>query len=133
MYKILTVLACFMFLGQNAYAHPPSNINLEYKESKEAFTLIINHRVASKRHFIKQIVIKLNGKEIHSKTFNFQNNKKIVRFSFPEPEHEKGDVFSVEVTCNRTGSVTKDFSIDRVLEQYYLEGKGQAAREASSL
>ncbi len=131
MYKILAALICFMFLSHNAYAHPPSAIHLTYNESKSAFTLTINHRVPGKGHFIKQITVSLNGEEIDSKTFSFQTNKKIVRFSFPEPEHKKGDILSVEVTCNRTGPVTKDFSIDKVLKQYYL--KSQAAKEASSL
>ena len=131
MYKILAILACFISLTQNAYAHPPSAINLVYNGNKQEFILTINHRVSGKGHFIKQISVKLNGEEIQSKTFRFQNNKRIVRFSFPEPEYEKGDILTVEVICNRTGPVTKDFPIDRVLQQYYL--KDQAAKEASSL
>ncbi|MFH1092662.1 MAG: hypothetical protein V1739_00745 [Candidatus Omnitrophota bacterium] len=118
MYKMLAILVCFLALSQNAYAHPPSNINLAYNKSSQAFTLTINHRVSEKGHFIKQITVMLNGKEIQSKTYAFQNNKNIVSFSFPKPAYEKGDVLSVETTCNRTGPITKDFSINKVLGQH---------------
>ncbi|MCG2712103.1 MAG: hypothetical protein L6416_07250 [Candidatus Omnitrophica bacterium] len=131
MYKILAILVCFISLSRNAYAHPPSDINLAYSQSKQAFTLTINHRVSGKGHFIKQITVKLNNNDLQSKTYQFQNNKNIVIFSFPAPGHKKDDVLSVEATCNRTGPVSKDFSIDKVLEQYNL--KGQAAKEASPL
>ena len=126
MYRILAILVCFMFLCQNAYAHPPSNINLTYSESKHSFRLIVNHRVSGRGHFINKIIVKLNGEDLQSKTYPFQNNKKVVIFSFPEPQYKKGDILSIEVTCNRTGPVTKDFSIEKIL-------KGSFAKEASSL
>ena len=64
-----------------AYAHPPSNIKLAYKQDEQVFTLNINHRITEKAHFIKQIQIRLNDSEeaIQSKTFPFQNNKNKTR------------------------------------------------------
>lgn len=116
MYKILVILGCFLALSQNVYAHPPSSIDLAYNKNSQVFTLTINHLIAGKGHFIKQITININGEKIQSKTYPFQNNKRIVNFSFPKPEYEKDNMLSVEVTCNRTGPVTKDFSIDKVIE-----------------
>ena len=123
MYKFLAILAGLIFLTQTAYAHPPSGISIAYKESTQAFTATINHRVSGKGHFINKIKVMLNGKEIQSKTFAFQNNKRIVSFTFPEPVYMLGDVLTIEVSCNRTGPSTKDFSIDRILEQYFLKAK----------
>ena len=116
MYKILVILGCFLALSQNVYAHPPSSIDLAYNKNSQAFTLTINHRIAAKGHFIKQITVNINGEEIQSKTYTFQNNKRVVNFSFPKPDYEKNDMLSIEVTCNRTGTVTKDFSIDKFIE-----------------
>ncbi len=117
MHKILVILVCFMLLSASAYAHPPSKVTLEYKKTQDVFTLIINHRVTSKRHFIKEIVIKLNGEKIRTKHFAFQNNKRIVTFSFQLPDYKKEDILSVEITCNRTGTIEKDFSLYKVLEK----------------
>ena len=112
MFKNFIIALVILMFCPVVYAHPPSNIDLKYNEAKKTFTLIINHRVSNKSHCIKQIDISLNNEEMESKTFNRQINKKIVRFSFSIPEHKKGDILSVEVTCNRTGPVTKDFTIE---------------------
>ena len=82
MYKILTILVCFLALSQNVYAHPPSSIDLVYNKNSQVFTLTINHRIAGKGHFIKQITVNINGEEIKSKTYTFQ--QKGCKLLFPQ-------------------------------------------------
>ena len=115
MYKFMVISACFIFIAQTAYAHPPSDINLTYNQSSQDFTLIISHRIAVKGHFISKVAVTLNGEEIESKTYPFQQNKYVVSFSFPAEKYEKGAIISIEATCNRTGASAKDFSIDSLL------------------
>jgi hypothetical protein len=103
-----------MLLSNIAYAHPPSAINLKFDKAKAVYKLTVNHRIAGKGHFIKEIRILLNGQEIQSQTFTFQINKSIVSYSFPKPEHKKEDILTIEVTCNRTGLVTRDFPLDSI-------------------
>ena len=117
MFKFLVIFAGFILLSTAAYAHPPSKITLSFKESSQDFTVTVNHRISEKGHFINQIKVFLNGEEIESKKFTFQNNKQIVSLLFPKPAHKQNAIITVEATCNRTNPVSSDFAIEKIISE----------------
>lgn len=109
---VLTLSFCL-----DSFAHPPSLIKLNYNKAKNECKLIINHHITTKGHFIASIEVYMQGTEeaLYNKIFPFQINKRIVNFTFPLPEHEKEDVLIIKIKCNRTGEVTREFPIEKLI------------------
>lgn len=107
---IAAVLFAVLFTAQSAFAHPPSKIEAEVKG--ETLTVTVMHNVKNPlNHYIKEIVVKLNDKEVVDKkeTRQVDNEKQIGVFEIPGLK--SGDNLSIKATCNRYGSKTLKMTV----------------------
>ncbi len=110
---VLLMLLCgiFMMAGE-ALAHPPSDMDVTFDPTEGVLHVTIAHSVGDPAgHYISEIRILRAGTDLLTKTYTAQTTKKDFEASFPMPELQQGDVITLEATCNRFGSMKKDFTL----------------------
>jgi desulfoferrodoxin (superoxide reductase-like protein) len=106
--KTAFFLCSFFVASTAAFAHPPSDIKIQFDPETKLLTAVIEHRVSNpKSHYIEKIDIGLNGKEIKMLPFIEQENNTYQAIKIVLPEVKKGDVLSVEGYCNLSGKLEK--------------------------
>ena len=102
--KIIILISLFIiciFLTIPAFSHPASNVTLVVDGT--ILIVTVQHNVANpETHYIKEIIVILNGKEIIKQLFFLQieNSQKV---SYTIPSLKSGDTITVEASCNRGG------------------------------
>ena len=77
MKKIAFFLCGLFIVNATAFAHPPSDIKIQFDDKTKTLTAVITHRVSNpKTHYIYKTDIGLNGQEIKTTS---QINSAIVR------------------------------------------------------
>jgi desulfoferrodoxin (superoxide reductase-like protein) len=111
--KKLAILLCgLLALSTAAFAHPPSDIKIQFDDKLNTLTAVIEHPVSNPdTHYIKKIDIGLNGKEIETLTFTEQDNNAAQIVIIALPQATKGDVLSVEAYCNQSGKLEKEIKV----------------------
>jgi len=111
--KKIALLLCGLFVASTmAFAHPPSNIKIQFDDKTKILTAVIEHRVSNpKSHYINKVDIGLNGKEIQMLSFEEQETNTYQTVKFVVPQAKKGDTLSVEGYCNLSGKLEKEIKI----------------------
>ena len=117
--KKFLVLIIMVIIAAAVSANPPSDILFKYRGPigpvKGMLTVNVIHNISATavkdpaKHFIKEVVMRLNGKEIDKKIFKKQENakgQKVVYILNLKPQ----DVVTVTATCSIKGSKTVSFS-----------------------
>ncbi|MCL2334771.1 MAG: hypothetical protein FWC57_01755 [Endomicrobia bacterium] len=107
---IAAVLFAVFFAAQTAFAHPPSKIEITPKGETLAVTVTHNVKDPTK-HYIKEVVVTVNGKEAADKKETRQTHTKTQTASFDIPGLKSGDKVSVKATCNLYGSKTVEITV----------------------
>jgi hypothetical protein len=114
MRKALLLAAVLLFFAQVAvaYAHPPSDIKITFDPATKKVNAVIMHRVNNVlSHYIKKVVVTINGKAIIEDEFFRQDNKISQTVTYVLPDIKDGDVISVEGYCSISGSLTQEITI----------------------
>jgi len=112
MKKIIFVLCGFLIMSQLAFAHPPSDIKIDFDPKTKLLSAVITHPVSNpKSHYIQKVDIGLNGKEIKTMTFKEQDANLEQVIAQPVPEAKPGDVLGVEGYCNQSGKLEKEIKV----------------------
>jgi len=109
---IIIVLLFFVF-STMAFAHPPEAIVYKYYPETKILSVGVSHPVKeSKKHFIKLIEIKLNGKDWITQNFLSQTNKDVQAVSYAVVDLKKGDVIDISAVCSVSGELKKTIKIE---------------------
>ncbi len=112
MKKIVLLLIGLLLASTAAFAHPPSDIKIQFDDNTKTLTAVIKHPVSNPQsHFIKKVDIGLNGKEVQMLPFAKQDNNATQAVKITIPEAKKGDVLSVEGYCNLGGRLEKEIKV----------------------
>ena len=112
MKKIALLLCGLLVLSTAAFAHPPSDIKIQFDDRLNTLTAVIEHPVSNPNtHYIKKVDIGLNGKEIETLPFTKQDNNAAQIIIVALPQATKGDVLSVEAYCNLSGKLKKEIKV----------------------
>ncbi len=112
MKKMILILCGLLIANATAFAHPPSDIKIQFDEKTKTLTAIITHRVSNPgTHYINKIDIGLNGKEIKMLPLKQQENSVAQTMQIEIPEAKKGDTLSVEGYCNLSGKLEKEIRV----------------------
>ncbi|MFQ3549080.1 MAG: hypothetical protein SNJ70_04965 [Armatimonadota bacterium] len=104
--KIMCFLFVSAFLLTSAIAHAPDKITIGFDEKSKIITVNISHQVKSpNEHYIKEVEIYRNGKEIISQKFTSQPTASGLKVQYSLPDHKKGDKYKIEAYCNKTGEL----------------------------
>ncbi len=117
MNKLILYFLIFFLLASPAFAHQPSSIIVQKDKGTNELVVLVYHRISTGRHeknrthFIKEIILEVNGKQVDSATFNYQNNPSIVRTRFAMPKHERNDELTVKAICSTGSELSSKVSI----------------------
>jgi len=86
-------------------AHPPKSIDIKYSPDQKKLTAEIPHGVKDvKDHYIKTIVISVDGKEVKTIDLKEQTSKEKENIDIELPDIKSGSEISIKATCNKFGS-----------------------------
>lgn len=111
--KKMTLILCGLLIASaTVFAHPPSDIKIQFDDKTKTLTAIITHRVSNPgTHYINKVDIGLNGKEIKMLPFKQQDNNATQTVQIAIPEAKKGDTLGVEGYCNLSGKLEKEIKV----------------------
>ncbi len=109
MKKLFVILFVLTSIGL-IFGHAPSKVDVTYDKVKKAVTVNVTHQIKGtskpdpKVHFIKEIVVSLNGKIVASKTFKAQStlNGEKASITIKDPV-KKDDKIKVTAKCSIIG------------------------------
>ena len=101
-----------------AYAHPPSEIEIEYKNIEKILVIKIKHVTQRNRdHYIRRVVVIRNGEEIEKVSFNNQKPKGLeVEI---EVDVKTQDEVTVKAICSKAGSKEASIMIPEQRGKYH--------------
>lgn len=112
MKKMILILCGLLVISTAAFAHPPSNIKIQFDDKTKILTAVIEHRVSNPlTHYIYKVDIGLNGKEIQMLPFAKQETSKHQTVLFAVPQAKKDDTLTVEGYCNLGGKLEKEITV----------------------
>jgi len=101
---LLTVLFLFLLITTTAIAHPPAEVTAQFDLEKNILAVEVAHNVGggSNSHYIGEITIRLNGKEVivQKTTRQISNTQTFLYFI---PAVEAGDEIGILAVCNVGG------------------------------
>lgn len=114
MNKFLIIVVLFLLVFSSfVFAHPSADIIFNYDSKAKIISVGIAHSVENlQKHFVKQIIIKVNGKNWISQNFLSQVNPNAQAASYAVVDLRKGDIVQITAICNEAGELTKTFKID---------------------
>jgi len=114
-FKSLILLSgALAFLGktEDAFAHPPSDIEITFDSASKTLKAVIIHQVNNpKAHYIKTVNVGLNGKGIIEHKISAQDNNATQTVSYLIPDAKPQDTVSLEAYCNISGKLKKEIKI----------------------
>ncbi|HAQ60422.1 TPA: hypothetical protein DCR49_00220 [Candidatus Delongbacteria bacterium] len=119
-----TVLALSMaFALPLLFAHPALDVTAKFMLPTKNLVVVYQHPVKDvKDHYISEIKVELNGKEIISQKLSVQDTQTTGEVSYKIPEAKAGDKITVGTKCNKMGTKKAELTI---------EGKEVPVKEAA--
>ena len=106
--KKIGILFVFVLLVLSAAAHPPKKITLKFDVKTQELDVKIDHSVKNmNEHFIKKIVVKVNGTEVLSKDYSKQKDMKADVYRITLKNVNAGDEVELTASCNKWGKKSK--------------------------
>jgi len=100
------------FVCSMVYAHPPSDIKITFDPDTKVLQAIIYHNTSNPgNHYIKNVDIGLNGKEIIKHQISREDNNETQAVSYLIPDAKAGDSLSVEGYCSISGKLKKEIAV----------------------
>ena len=97
------------------FAHPPKGLEMEYDFDSDILSVEIAHSVNdAAKHFIKKVIVELNGKKIIEQTFRKQVDGEAQQVMYKIIDAADGDKISVTAYCNISGKKKADLVVTSV-------------------
>ena len=97
----LFLVMLFLMFSMQGFSHPASKVTLSTEGT--VLHITVNHDVgSSENHYIKEILVFLNEKEIIRQIFSIQTNN-TQEVSYTIPSLKPGDEITVSANCSRAG------------------------------
>ncbi len=96
-----------------AWGHPPSEVDLKYASQDGILTIAALHSVQNPAdHYIKEYVIKVDGKEVEKVTLTSQTTPQESDLVTKLPNLAKGSVIEVTAECNKFGERRASLTVE---------------------
>jgi hypothetical protein len=107
---VLLLVILFLMLSAQAFSHPASKVTL-LVEGK-VLHITVNHNVGNpENHYINEILVFLNDKEIIRQIF-FMQTDNMQEVSYTIPSLKPGDKVTVKTNCSRGGKRSGTITIE---------------------
>jgi len=111
---IINFVIGFILISGVAFAHPPSTINATFDQDTKILTIQALHNVPNPTgdHYIEEIKVKLNGKDMVLQYFLTQTSSGVQEAQYLFIDAKSGDTIEVYALCNKFGDKTITLNID---------------------
>lgn len=110
MKKYFLFFALTLFVSVSLHADPAKKVNLKY--NNRTLTVQVVHPVKDvANHFIEQIIVNVNGKDVKTLKFDKQSSKENAALELKIPEIKSGSDVKVTTRCNKFGKKTGKLKI----------------------
>lgn len=107
----VSVLALSLF-SNVSFAHPPSAVTVKYDAAASTVSVNVSHQVRDeKEHFVYEIKLLKNGKQIVLQDFSIQTDKLKQTAVYTVPGLIKGDEITAVAYCNHVGTGSGKYTI----------------------
>jgi desulfoferrodoxin (superoxide reductase-like protein) len=107
-----------LLLTSSIFAHPPSEIKLEFDPFEYILTVIIYHYVNNpNKHYIYKVTVELNGKEIIKQEFKYQYADDAQLALYKIFDAHQGDEITVTAYCSISGKKEAKIVLEETLER----------------
>ena len=133
MKKIAVLAALVLGFSLTVFAHPPTDIIITFDLQKSAVYAEIVH--ASKdivKHYIAQIIVLVNGKEMIKQKAATQTSKDGQSVMFTIPGLKPGDKVAIDADCSIFGDLTKEAVVTEPAAQPVETKKPSSKPEAKA-
>ena len=105
-------VAVFLSAASTAFAHPPSDIKIDFDPKTKMLHAVIIHNTSNPlNHYINKVNVGLNGKDIIEHSISRDDNNKEQTVNYLIPDIKDGDVLSVEGHCSISGQLKKEITV----------------------
>lgn len=119
-FKKVVFLSCVIFLTigyafftKPVFAHQAEDMVVAYDEKNKVVSIgVIHLSDKPQKHFIKEVTIKLNGKEIIRQVFFSQRDPKVQTASYVIEDAEDKDTIEIVATCSDKNSLKRTFKVE---------------------
>jgi len=121
--RLIMIAAVFaVFLPSLALAHAPNAIHMKYDMERAQLNVTVQHLVNDPwQHFVKEVVVYKNGREVVKKEFDFQTSHRNLTMPPIELSAMDGDALRVVANCSEGGQGEKTITVGGVKKEE-LEG-----------
>jgi len=103
------LVVLFLMFSVQAFSHPASKVTLLVEE--KVLSITVNHNVGNpENHYINEILVFLNDKEIIRQIF-FMQTDNMQKVSYIIPSLKPGDEVTVKTNCIRGGKRSRTITI----------------------
>lgn len=118
--KKAVFLFCIIFLTigyasfmKAAFAHQAEDMVVAYDEKNKVVSIGVIHLTDNpEKHFIKEVTVKLNGKEIIRQAFLGQQDPKVQAVSYVIEDAKDKDTIEVVATCSDKSPLKRTFKVE---------------------
>ncbi len=110
--KTILLITLLLALSLGLFAHPASNVSLNWDAKTSLLTVSFEHSVKNPgNHFINGVVIKVAGKEIISQSALMQENSTNGSYVYKLLGIKSGTVIEAVTVCNKIGKKSAKLTI----------------------
>jgi hypothetical protein len=111
--KKLILVTLFTILMGALFAHSAQEVTATYDQETKLLTVNFEHKVRDAAdHFIKEVEIEVNDKEIISQLISQQETKEGGRLIYRIPDLKLGDQVKIILECNKRGEKSTTFTVE---------------------
>jgi hypothetical protein len=108
---LVLILLYLLFIMQPTFAHPPSNMELEYDFAEQTLSVTITHSVPGPGdHYVKRIEIRKNGDLDLSEDYTSQPTTSTFTYTYAVAAGD-GDVLEATAHCSLFGTITEQITV----------------------
>jgi len=113
LFFIFSVIIGCSISAKVLFAHQPEDMVVAYDAKNQVFSVGVIHFTDTKpKHFIKEIKIKLNGKEIITQAFLGQPDPKVQAVSYVITDAKNKDTLEIVAVCSNGQSLKRTFKVE---------------------
>ncbi len=110
----LVLLSGLLLSSSAIIAHPPSNVELNYRGETKTLQVKVSHSVGNpSSHYVEKVTVTVNGERAITKDYEKQNKSSGSSFEY-KLDVQNGDLIEVEAECNRFGAASGTLEVEGV-------------------
>lgn len=113
LFSVFLVIIGYAIFLKPLSAHQPEDMVVAYDEKNKVISIgVIHLSDKPQKHFIKEVTIRLNGKEIIKQVFLSQRDPKVQTASYVIEDANDKDTIEVVAVCSDKNSLKRTFKVE---------------------